>query len=49
MITSCLFMRWVIVIVEFKVPVKGDLLFEVAQLLSWPNCRCSWYKFQATA
>ncbi len=35
-------MQWVIVIIEFKVPGKGDLLFEVAQLtelLSWPNCR----------
>ncbi len=43
MITSCLSMRWVIVIVEFKVPGKGDLLFEVVQLLSCPNCRRSWY------
>ncbi len=36
-------MWWVIVIVEFKVPGKGDLLFKVTQLLSWPNCRRSWY------
>ncbi len=33
MITSCLSMRWVIVIVEFKVRGK-DVLFEMAQLLS---------------